>query len=69
MALADHQVAVSAMTTTGIAPSTTVALICQGRSAIAEEYSAWKRSVMEAGANIRRLVSGMVSQPNSGEIV
>ena len=51
------------------APSTQVARIWDGRSAMAVEYSARNRAVTGAGANMARLVSGMVSQPKSGEMV
>jgi hypothetical protein len=51
------------------APSTHVARICDGRKAIAVEYSARNLPATGAGANITRLVTDIVSQPKTGEMV
>ena len=51
------------------APSTEVARICEGRSAIAGEYSASNHAGTRAGENIAHLSSGICSQPSNGETV
>src|SRR5215212_3737285 len=46
-----------------------VARICEGRSAMAGEYSAWNRAGTRAGENIAHFSSGICSQPSNGEMV